>query len=465
MDEERIHIALLGPPEVKYRGKQIEIKRRILRKLFYYLASLPLGKNRAEICEVFWPNDDEISGRKNLRESISLLRSELPIDDVILTQNDLIKLNSEKVLVDLLIFEQLSERLRKKTDLVTNGRLPETTYIEIRDVLRLWRTSEFLDGINLLDSIPFQFWVMQKRETLFYWRQMMMEWMANHYIAVGNLNEALYWLSTAVLKDRQNVELNYLTLNCLKDLGYRSAALHYCDVIDSIYKEGETVVVPKVLQDLVDRVRTDVYFREERKVISWDLFEQKEVDFIGRYDLVDHLAQCVNRGGVYQLIGEPGSGKTRTLKEFYTNLEASPRIAYCRARKEEQNIAYQTFVQGIRDIVTDKDWQQLGHIYALALLQIFPEISKIRTDIQEEDIIRSLELKRLIPESIYELVLIIIGEKRGLLIIDDAHWCDEETIQTLGYILKGKKTNPTVLAYWHCAAIKKTPMLIFSLRT
>ncbi len=449
MDDEKIQIALLGPPQVSYKGQQIQIKRRILRKLLYFLASQSQPVNREEVCDMFWPEEDEAGGRKNLRESISLLRAVLPIENTIVTQNDLLMLDPEKVSVDVLIFERISEKLRKKTDLVVNGRLPEKTYTEIRDTLRSWRTSEFLDGIQLIDSLTFQYWVLQKRETLYYWRQMMMEWMANHYIATGNLNEALYWLSTAVLKDRQNTELNYLTLKCLKDLGYRSAAIHYCDVIESIYRDGETVAVPKVLKDLVNRVRDDDDFREEKKLIPWDLFEQKEVDFLARYDLVDHLVQCVNRGGVYQLIGEPGSGKTRTLKEFYTNLEISPRIAYCRARKEEQNIPYQVFVQGIRDIVTEKEWQQLDFIYALTLLQIFPEIPKVRKDIRPEDVERSIELKRLIPEAIYELVLIIIGEKRGLLIIDDAHWCDEGTIQTLGYIFereKDKTANTCILS-------------------
>lgn len=439
MEQERIQISLLGPPQYSFQGNPILIKRRTIRRLFIYLACQSKPVNRIEVSELFWPSTDESTARKNLREAISLLRSELPLDNVILTQNDFLQLNPDKISVDTTRFERLSEKLRDNTELVNNGRLPEKVYTEMRDVLRLWRSPEFLDGVNLLDSTQFQYWVMQKREILFYWRQLMMEWLANHYIAMGNLNEALYWLSTAVLHDRQNTELNFLTLNCLKDLGYRSAALHYCDVIESIYREGNQVNVPKTLSDLVQRVRSDVDFSLDKKQIEWDLFDQKEIDYYGRQELIEKLVQCINRGGVFQLVGEPGSGKTRTLKELYTSLEISPVVGYCRCLKEEAGLPYHTFIEAIRVIVTDKAWQSLDYIYALALLQLFPELASIRSDMQPEEIEKSLQLRHLIPEAFYLLIPIIAGEKKGLLLIDDAQWCDVETIQILSYIFERRK--------------------------
>jgi DNA-binding SARP family transcriptional activator len=439
MEHELIQIALLGPPQYTFQGKSILIRRRTVRRLFIYLACQNKPVNRIEVSELFWPSTDETTARKNLREAISLLKAELPLDDVILAQNDFLQLNPEKISVDTTRFEAMSEKLRDNTELVNNGRLPEKVYTEIRDVLRLWRSPEFLDGVNLLDSTQFQYWVMQKREILFYWRQLMMEWLANHYIAIGNLNEALYWLSTAVLHDRQNSELNFLTLNCLKDLGYRSAALHYCDVIESIYREGDQVNVPKTLADLVHRVRSEVDFGQDKKQIEWDLFDQKEIDYYGRQELIEKLIQCINRGGVFQLVGEPGSGKTRTLKELYTNLEISPVVGYCRCLKEEIDIPYHTFVTAIRLIATDKAWQELDFIYALALLQFFPELAKIRPDLRPEEIERSLQLKHLIPEAFYRLIPLIVGEKKGLLLIDDAQWCDAETIQILSFIFERRK--------------------------
>lgn len=436
MDKERIQIALLGPPQYTFQGKPIQIKRRIIRRLFVYLACQYKPVNRIEVSELFWPTVDEATARKNLREAISLLKTELPLEDVILTQFDFLQLNPEKISVDVTRFEILSEQLRDNVGLVNNGRLPEKVYTEMRDVLRLWRSPEFMDGINLLDSTQFEYWVMQKREILFYWRQMMMEWLANHYIAMGNLNEALYWLSTAVLHDRQNVELNFLTLNCLKDLGYRSAALHYCDVIESIYREKDLVNVPKILSDLIIRVRSYVDFGMEKKQIDWDLFDQKEIDYYGRQELIEKLSQCINRGGVFQLIGEPGSGKTRTLKELYTNLEIAPVVAYYRCLKEEATLPYHTFIEAIRAIVTEKAWQELDYIYAVVLLQLFPEIAKVRKDIHSEDIEKALQLTHLISEAIYRLIPLIVGEKKGLLLIDDAQWCDIESIKLLSFIFE-----------------------------
>lgn len=435
MEQDRIQIALLGPPQFTYQGQLITIKRRAVRRLLGFLACQVNPVNRVELCELFWPNADEMTARKNLRESISLLRSELPLQDVVKTQNDFIELNAEKIWVDSREFERLANVLHKNTELVNNGRLPESIYTEIRDVLRLWRSSEFLEGINLLDSLPFQGWVMTKRESYFHMRQLMMEWMATHYIATGNLNEALYWLSTAVMKDRLNTELNYLTLKCLQDLGYRTAALHFCDGVEFSFQKEE-INLPVALKELIARVRTDVDAREEKKLIQWDLFEQREVDFYFRYDIVDKLSHCINRGGIFQLIGEPGAGKTRTLKEFYTGLEVAPVVGYCKCWKEEQAIPYRTFVEAIRQVATEKAWRQLDLIYALALLQLFPEIAKFRSDIQPQEIDRSLQLKHLIPEAFNQYIPLVVGGRRGLLLIDDAQWCDVETVQVLSYIFE-----------------------------
>ncbi|MPM80835.1 hypothetical protein SDC9_127886 [bioreactor metagenome] len=70
---------------------------------------------------------------------------------------------------------------------------------------------------------------------------------------------------------------------------------------------------------------------------------------------------------------------------------------------------------------------------------MFPEITKIRTDIHPEDIEKSIQLKHLIPEAFYKFIPLIIGDKKGLLLIDDAQWCDTETIQVLSFIFEKRK--------------------------
>jgi len=449
MDTDRIKISLLGPPDVTFKQSHVIIKRKILRKLLYYLACQKQPVSRAAICDLFWPEDTEEEARKNLREAISRLKSELPLQDVILARYDLIELDSQKISVDYLEFEEVVAVLRRNLDLIGKGRMPETMAADIRHVLTLWRTFEFMDGGNLPESAPFQNWVVQTRENLRYWRQMMLEWMADHCITNGNLSEALFWLSTALLNDRLNVELNYLTLNCLKDLGLRSAALHFCDLLDSLYKEEGKSLLPLELKNLVFNVRKDAKFVSVKKSIQWDLYERKEVEFLAYEDLVQKLTQFIYRGGVFLLRGEPSSGKTRILKEFYDNLEIAPKTIYCRARPEENHIPYQPLVDGFRSIVVEEEWNALDLIYAQALYPLFPELAKIRKDVLPEELNRSLELGRLIPEAIHALYKILIGKKRGLLLVEDAQWCDEYTLRVLSYIVEhelGKINGTAILA-------------------
>ena len=85
-----VRILLLGPPEVIVKGKPVSIKRRLNRALLYYLAAQPHPASRSELCEKFWPHEDEEKSRKNLREALSRLRLDLGIPNLIITSGDFI---------------------------------------------------------------------------------------------------------------------------------------------------------------------------------------------------------------------------------------------------------------------------------------------------------------------------------------------------------------------------------------
>jgi DNA-binding SARP family transcriptional activator len=434
METDSLRISLLGIPEVTYKQTHLEIKRKTLRKMLYFLACQTQPVGRSTLCELFWPDESEADARKNLRESISKLRSELPIKEMIITREDLVSLDPKLTNVDVLEFNNTVTNLRQNLAILNNGRLPDLIYADIRQALSLWRSTQFMSSVVLPESIPFQNWISETNQSLSYWRQMMLEWMADHCIAIGNLHEALSWLSSALLNDHMNVELNYLTLNCLKDLGVRAEELHFCDFLESIYHENGESTLPGVLKELIIRVREEPDIRIEKLTINWNLQEGKESNFIGHSDLVQLLTQAVHRGGLVLLSGEPSSGKTRLLKEFYNNLEVVPRLVYCRARKGESNLDYQPLVDGLRHGVLDEEWQKLDLIYAQTLYPLFPELVKIRNDVEPREIEFSLSLQRLIPEAFHKLTLMLANRRRVLFIMDDAQWCDGNSLKVLNYI-------------------------------
>jgi DNA-binding SARP family transcriptional activator len=95
MDSEKLIFSLLGPPLITFRGKEIQVRRRKVRYLCYYLACQKFPVSRANLCDMFWPECNELEARKNLREALSNLRSSLSMGDYLLIHGDFISLNSE----------------------------------------------------------------------------------------------------------------------------------------------------------------------------------------------------------------------------------------------------------------------------------------------------------------------------------------------------------------------------------
>ena len=76
-----LKIQIIGPPAVALRGQVIKIDRRENRALLFYLAGRIEPVSRAELCELFWPKDNEITAHKKLREALSRLRTSLQEPD------------------------------------------------------------------------------------------------------------------------------------------------------------------------------------------------------------------------------------------------------------------------------------------------------------------------------------------------------------------------------------------------
>ena len=113
----KLVISLLGPPEIRLGDKVIQIKRRMFRYLVFYLACQAEPVSRESLCDMFWPEQDEVQSRKNLREMVSKLRRDLPIDDLILTEKEYVSFNPTKIDVDVIHFEETINLIRKNLDL------------------------------------------------------------------------------------------------------------------------------------------------------------------------------------------------------------------------------------------------------------------------------------------------------------------------------------------------------------
>jgi len=203
-----LRINLLGPPEILWDDQRININRRIPRSILYFLASQHNFTGRENLLSLFWPDTSPQSARKRLREELSRIRSEIPLENFIVIENDLIGLNQFSFTVDLREFYELYKSL---------GNLPWTTPPDqllpnelehpLKLALDLWRGTNFLEGCELPNSSSLEDWRYQTNLDLGEKRVRMLTRISDHCLAIGQYEEGLSYSRLAIELDDFNAKV------------------------------------------------------------------------------------------------------------------------------------------------------------------------------------------------------------------------------------------------------------------
>lgn len=428
MNDSKLSVLLLGAPVVKWGDEIIHIQRRNQRALLYYLAGQFHPVGRSELMLLLWPEKPEEEARRFLREHLSKLRTELPDHDLLNADRELVWLDFNRVTVDVQEFNNLLNANRRTAHLVArNEPLPIQVYQELARAVNLWHGEDFLAGFEYPDTDGYDQWMSQNRQTLEMSRQFCLLRLADHAAAVGNLEENLQWMKLAVRRDEFNADLHFAILNDLLGLGRQAEAAAYYDYLRDLYQEDEGL--PAVLAQLAGRLE-----KPRSGPAAPYPIPVPPHPMVGRIEELNQLRQAYNRGGLAVVLGESGSGKTRLGYEFYRALDPAPRLVFLDCLENHQSLPYQALVTALRQYVQPDDWAELNPTWrshlALLLPELrihFPEMAGPRTLNREESQTQAYE-------ALYQLFAQVARKNRLLFIIDNAHWCDQATIQALGYL-------------------------------
>ena len=194
-----LSILLLGPPIISQDDRPVFIQRRLLRAILFYLAYKPEMVGRLDLIALFWPELPEEKSRLHLRDILSKLRSELPDASILLVDQDNIGLDRSRLYVDVLEFIQLvNQTHRSLSQLDRSVPLPEPVYQQVERATNLWRSAHFLAGARLPANEGFGRWVVEKSRDLKYNRLYLLERLADHAAAVGDLEAGIRWVRCAL---------------------------------------------------------------------------------------------------------------------------------------------------------------------------------------------------------------------------------------------------------------------------
>jgi len=412
-----LHISLLGDFAVHYGDTPVSaINTPRLQSLLAYLVlhrNAPQPRNH--VAYTFWPDSTDAQARSNLRTLLHRLRDALPQADRFLyaDAHTLQWMADAPFTLDVSDFEAHAN--------------PVGDPAAAREVL------EHAAAVYRGDLLPgcYDDWIIPERERLRQTFEEVLEWLVQSYEQGRDYQRAIKHGQHLLRHDPLH-EATYRRLMRLYALnGDRAGALR-------VYHTCATVMARELAAEPSPATR-EVY---ERLVTS----EEPATPPIQSLATVSPLvgrdqewaqlyafwrSAAMGQPRFVLLSGEAGIGKTRLAEELleWANRQ---RIATAEARcyATEGDLAYAPVVAWLRA----RPLPPLDDVWLTELSRLLPEILVQRPDLSPPAPLAQAWQRQRLFEALARAMLGRSGPL--LLVIDDLHWCDRETLEWLHYLLR-----------------------------
>ena len=220
----RLRIRLLGPPTFEYGRRPIILRRRQVRALLCYLASVSEPIPRERLCSLFWPDCPEIQARRKLSHLATHLQRAMPPGRWLNIQGDQIGLSFPKVWVDLHVFAEALPASGAGRSPLESRPLDRQTLDRLQDAIKLYR-GDLMCDVELAESSEFELWACTERE---HWRREYLRALAllvNGYAALGDLHSAIKFATGYLETDELSEEMHRQLIELYAASGQRACAL------------------------------------------------------------------------------------------------------------------------------------------------------------------------------------------------------------------------------------------------
>jgi ATP/maltotriose-dependent transcriptional regulator MalT len=172
---------------------------------------------------------------------------------------------------------------------------------------------------------------------------------------------------------------------------------------------------------------------------------------VGRADELVSLAEALDgldRGnpGAVALVGEPGIGKTRLLRELAARAEQRNYLVLTGSASElERDLPFSAFVDALDEYVEGLDRRRLSSLdddVQAELARVFPSLSSLadgRNVALQHERYRSHRAVRALLEQLAATTPLV-------LVLDDFHWADPASVELLGALLRRAPGAPVLIA-------------------
>jgi DNA-binding SARP family transcriptional activator len=407
----------LGPVEVSVDGEPAPpelLWRKHLALLIYLARSPRLTRSREHLVALLWGDKPEQAARHSLNEALRVLRRCCG-EDALATDGDTIRLDREAVALDLDEFEQLAkaENWTGAASLVAG---------------------EFLEGFSIPGCSPFEEWLSSER-TL--WRGRGVEALASfseRATQSGALSDAtaaaLSALELGPLSDRSVRAV----MRCLALAGDRPGALAHYDEFSERLAQALDATPEADTVTLATNVRAERVGIEERsKAPEGERHHSRRAPLIGRAKSLEPLleawsdAVANSHSSLLIIEGDGGIGKTRLVNEVAARVRLDGgAVVGIRAVEGDQDVPEGGLVALARGGMLETAGVRGAPPQAVATLakripewaNRFPEAANTTSSVP-------------LRAALSEICRAIVEEQPLLIVVDDVHWLDHDSLVAL----------------------------------
>jgi DNA-binding CsgD family transcriptional regulator/tetratricopeptide (TPR) repeat protein len=166
-------------------------------------------------------------------------------------------------------------------------------------------------------------------------------------------------------------------------------------------------------------------------------------------DSIERLLDQLDRGtpGAVAVVGEPGIGKTRLLRELAARAEVRGHLVLGGSASElEQDLPFSVFIDALDEYLRGLEPSRLALLddqVRAELAHVFPSLWALaggREVALQQERYRS-------HRSVRELLERLADPAPLVLVLDDAQWADSASVELLGALLRRPPTSPVLMAF------------------
>ncbi len=426
-------ISLLGPPRIEVSGEPICVDTRKAIALLAYLAVERDRKSRDSLAALLWPDQDTSHARGALRRTLSSLTKGLG-GQFLDVERSAVRLDATDVRLDVEAFRELAAAERDA------------------EAAALYR-GEFLEGFGLRDSVAFEDWQLFEADSLRRTYAGVLERLARARAEAGRLDEGVDLARRWLALDELHEPAQQLLIELYARSGDRMAALQqYRECVRVLDRELGVSPLEETTA-LYASINENAFAPAPRPAPGTAASAPRVPGgyrLVGRDRerrlLAEALAAASPDGRLVVVEGEAGIGKTRLVDELAEQARADGLpVARMRCSETESTLAYAVVADAIRDALAAP-----GASERLAALPVHwaAEAARLVPELAENGHAPapSGEGPGARGRFLEGLSNALVASAR-LVVVDDAHWIDEGSLEVLAYVARRLHGRPICLAF------------------